>query len=103
MVTYADFELNFLNQLPEKALFEIFKPSVVGKDKLLSEIEININGYRGRELNMIRPDGRLRLSRFYVVGPRVYELDVTLKKDEKSSQKADIFFDSFKLNSQKDH
>ncbi len=67
---------------------------------LISESEVSVNSYPGREVQMATPqgDGKHAIrTRMYMVNNRLYLVMVALPKDELFSRDAVKFMDSFKL------
>lgn len=64
--------------------------------KVISEKQITINGYPGREIKMKSADLRA-IGRLYLVGSRVYILNILTASGDVAQKDAGEFFDSLKL------
>jgi hypothetical protein len=71
------------------------------KGTLLAEKEISLGGYPGREVKVAAKGSDdtdyIALARYYVVGERIYVVEVVFPKDSESASTGNIakFFDSF--------
>ena len=66
--------------------------------KLLSEKEIQLNGYSGREVRIDYQDGLAVIKmRMYLVGSTIYIQQVIIKPAKENNKNQQRFFDSFKL------
>ena len=74
--------------------------NIKGEKKLLSETEISIDGFAGRELRISLPNDILLRARFYLVKQRLYQILVLVSATEADAKDVIRFLDSFKLMSQ---
>ncbi|WP_052672210.1 CHAT domain-containing protein [Aliterella atlantica] len=96
-VSYADFP-NASNQLDPKQVDDLLnsvRDSAVGKGKLLTDRNITLDGYKGKEIEYVSA-GLTYKTRIYWVKQRLYQQIVVLA-NPKLAANSDRFFNSFKL------
>jgi tetratricopeptide (TPR) repeat protein len=98
-VKYADFPVAFNEPSLIKYTLDGVRKRLVSKGdvRLLSETDISLDGYTGREFKVATPNG-LFIGRALLVGKRLYQLIAFIQAD-KQSQEASVIeiLDSFKL------
>ncbi len=82
---------DFMNDVRDNALNNT-------SGKLITEQNIELNGYPGRYLNVKSPDGNgIAEARLYLVGNRLYQVFVATPKEEAGSADSQRFLNSFTL------
>lgn len=98
-VSYADFP-NIPSQLDAKQVDDLLnsvRDGVVGKNKLLKERNITLNGYIGREIEFGSAGLNYKI-RIYLVKQRLYQQIAVLASPKLvANSDTDRFFNSFKL------
>jgi hypothetical protein len=107
--TYADMPVPIPTDDAERvnAAFDAGRDRMVegARGRIISEQPIKLEGYAGRDLLYVRGDGGLVHNRSFIVGNRLYQLNVISDDYRKSSAEdkkffkeiINRFFDSFKL------
>lgn len=98
-VKWFDFPLTFNEPEVIKHTLDRVRDRLISKGdvKLLSEIEISLDGFAGREWKVEVPDG-VFMARAYLVNQRFYQVTTFIPKDKKSQETAAAkVLDSFKL------
>lgn len=96
---YSDFPAE-VKKVPLKQVYDSSQDGAVAnlKGKLVSEKDIKISDYPGREILIDFAGGkRLFRARVYLVRQRLYQVVVFGTKEAATSKEADKFLDSFKL------
>jgi hypothetical protein len=78
-------------------LLNYWRDGVVGKQTLVSERTIVLDGYRGREIEFQDSKGIVSKARGYLVEKRLYQLIVISASDFAFSEEDQLFLDSFRL------
>jgi hypothetical protein len=98
IVTYNDFSVG-LDLSPDR-LAEAFNKSrdrLVGTAKLVSEREIDLTSFPGREFKFLRADGQVTRTRLYYARGRLYQVLVTTRRAQDLAKSIDGFFNSFQI------
>jgi hypothetical protein len=96
---YCDFPAE-IKKTPLKQVYDDSRDGAVAnlEGKLVSEKDIKLGDYPGREIRIDVPEGKLLFrSRVYLVDQRLYQAVVLGTKEAATSKEADKFLDSFKL------
>lgn len=97
LVGYADFK-NDVTQIPSSELLDsVLQAMLKDGKKLLSQQNINLGAYPGKEIKLWdEKEGMTLTGRIFIVNQRLYML---LVGSEKNPQVSDVrkFFDSFQL------
>jgi hypothetical protein len=97
IVGYADFSVD-ISQLPADELLNAFMEGMLqGKSKLLSQTNIQLGQYQGKEVNVRDEEqGMTYKTRVFLVGQKIYFLMVGSAQTPQISD-TQKFFDSFEL------
>ena len=96
---YCDFPAE-IKKAPLRKVFDSSRDGAVAnlEGKLVSESDIKLGDYPGREIRIGVEDGKqVFRARVYLVDRRLYQVVVFGSKEAATSKQADKFFDSFKL------
>lgn len=99
IIAYSKYPKTASKKVSVDTLFDDLRNGILRaqQGKLRSEAAISLGGYSGKEIAVERPDGVITTSRFYVVDDRFYQLSMKAKTNERESEAAKRFLDSFKL------
>lgn len=101
IVAYSDFPNNFVQKANIQKLLDGARDGALraAQGKLLSQRNISLNGYPGREFEFVNPVGLITKNRMYLVNGRLYQVIVVTKQDTQKYLSRSIagFLNSFKL------
>jgi hypothetical protein len=100
LVAYADYPEALIHGRALDAILDGARDGAVAncKGRLLGESTISLNQYLGRELKIESPDGESTMkARIFMVGRRLYQVEVATPKEKDFSKNIGKFLDSFKL------
>jgi hypothetical protein len=98
IVTYNDFPTGF--DVPARRLKPAFDKSrdrLVGAAKLLSDREIELGTFPGRDFKFIQADGQVTRARMYYANGRLYQVLVVTNRERDLTKSIDGFFNSFQI------
>ncbi len=106
-VSYADYPTSLIQQANLNqpgnlnTFFTLVRDELVRslKGRLIGDRGVSVNGVVGREFRIIRPGGRLLITRFFLVNQRAYELDVDVAQARERYLTGSIegFMNSFRI------
>jgi hypothetical protein len=99
-VGYSDYSDSAFRLSTPDQMFDTKRDGTIDnlQGKLLSELIIEMDGYNGREWRIESANERSIFTiRVYIVGHRVYQLEIASAKEDSFSNEVTKYLDSFKL------
>lgn len=98
IVTYNDFPAGW-DVSPDllAVAFDKSRDRLVGTAKLVSEREVDLASFPGREFKFLQADGQVTRARLYYAKGRLYQVLVTTRRAQDLAKSIDGFFNSFQI------
>lgn len=98
IVTYSDFPAG-LDLSPDRLrlAFDKSRDRWVGAAQLVSEREVDLASFPGREFKFLQADGQMTRGRLYYAKGRLYQILVTTRRAQDLAKSIDGFFNSFQI------
>jgi hypothetical protein len=103
VVAYSDYPADLVANMGAEKLLDGARDGAVSntRGKLLDESPVEIDGFPGRFLKVLSPDGTgLAQARMFLVGNRLYQIFVASPKSDQDSEDIQKYLDSFTLKNQ---
>jgi hypothetical protein len=98
IVSYTDFKNGKVTKANADQVLNNVRDGILqnGKNKLVSESKINVDGHPGRDIKLTTKDGYIMRDKVIITEGRMYQvLAVSANKEEANSPEVKKFFDSF--------